>query len=322
MTRSSAPAQVGLPALMDMLTYRRPAWSLSEDAFITRFLRPLHGAAEDAFGNIWLAVPEPDGRTPAILWSSHTDTVHRSPGRQSVIRQGPMALLRDTADGKRGRSNCLGADCTAGVWIMREMILADVPGLYIFHRDEENGGRGSNWIAMNAAEHLANIQFAIAFDRKGYGDVITHQGSRTASDAFARSLAAILGGDYRPDDSGLFTDTAQYTDLIGECSNVSVGYFNAHGPREEQDVDFLLALRDKVVSADWSGLVANRAPGDLCEGDWGLLRGWDDEYYDPRPNGYGSMCRFVEEHPDLVADFLDAMGITQTDLMMHGGGYY
>lgn len=312
--------QTGLPALMDMLTYRRPAWSTSEEAFIDRFLHPLDGLAQDGFGNLWLSIPERDGSAPRILWSSHTDTVHRNAGRQSVVRRGPMALLRDAADGRKGRSNCLGADCTAGVWIMREMILARVPGLYIFHRDEESGGNGSGWIAANASEHLADVVFAIAFDRKGYGDVITHQGGRTASDAFACSVAAVLGGAYSPDDTGLFTDTAMYAALIGECSNVSVGYFGAHGPQEEQDVEFLLALRDTVVSADWSTLVAERSPGEISDDrwppDWGWERSFDIDGRRPR-----CLAAYVEDHPGIAADFLEHLGVTVADLEDHAADF-
>ncbi len=318
MTRQPLAEPVsGLAVLMDMLTFRRPAWSSSEDAFIARFLHPLDGLQQDDFGNLSLTIPEPDGSAPRILWSSHTDTVHRTPGRQAVVRQGAMVLLRDTAEGRKGASNCLGADCAAGVWLMREMILAAVPGLYIFHRDEEAGGKGSTWIAANEPERLSGIAFAIAFDRKGYGDVITHQGDRTASEAFARSLAAILGGDFRPDDTGLFTDTAMYAGLVGECSNLSVGYFDAHGPRERQDAAFLVTLRDTLVAADWSGLVASRAAGEASAFTSAPPWGWDDHEGSGDP--FGALVAFVRSEPELVADFLADCGVSLADLEAHAG---
>jgi hypothetical protein len=40
-------------------------------------------------------------------------------------------------------SNCLGADCTTGVWLILEMIKANVPGVYVIHSDEEVGGKGA-----------------------------------------------------------------------------------------------------------------------------------------------------------------------------------
>jgi hypothetical protein len=316
---SSPSPGAGLGVFMDMLSFRRPAWSTTEEAFISRFLRPLEGMEEDAFGNLLLCIAGPGGETPHILWSSHTDTVHRAPGRQSVLRQGTMAVLRDTSEGRGGASNCLGADCASGVWLMREMILARVPGLYVFHRDEENGGHGSAWIASNTPERLENIRFAIALDRRGYSDVITHQGGRTASDAFAASLAGILGARFQPDDTGLFTDTAMYAGLVGECTNVSVGYFNAHGPREQQDLVFLAWLRDTLVSADFSGLTAERAPGAPEDDLWGLDWRWEESTAAPILESLDADSSFVRSHPEIVADFLETCGVTMADLRAHAG---
>lgn len=41
-------------------------------------------------------------------------------------------------------SNCLGADCTTGVWLILEMIKARVPGIYVIHNDEEVGCVGAS----------------------------------------------------------------------------------------------------------------------------------------------------------------------------------
>jgi hypothetical protein len=312
-----------------MLTYRRPAFSDTEEAFIDRYIVPL-GAREDGYGNLWVEV----GENNRVLWSSHTDTVHRKAGMQLVsAADGVAQVCRPSTGGRKkrkGDSNCLGADCTTGVWLMREMILAAVPGVYVFHRAEEIGGLGSQWIASNRADWLAGIDFAIAFDRKGTRSVITHQGKRTASDAFARSVCDILkdvGLSFEADDSGLFTDTANYTDLVGECSNLSVGYYGQHGPAEEQDLEFAVALRDAVVAADWTRLVASRQPGER-DSDFGFghsKRWWDDDdtwhRYAPSDRadyapdrGYGSLYRFCKDEPEVVADFLEANGFTRADL--------
>ena len=56
------------------------------------------------------------------------------------------------------------------------MIAADVPGTYIFHREEEIGGKGSGWIADNKDNWLSNYSSCIAFDRYGNNSIITHQG--------------------------------------------------------------------------------------------------------------------------------------------------
>lgn len=61
---------------------------------------------------------------------------------------------------------------------------------------------------------LAYIDIAIALDRRGYNSVITYQTTRGCSESFASELAARLGGYFEPDDTGLFTDTDNYTHLV------------------------------------------------------------------------------------------------------------
>jgi len=143
------------------------------------------------------------------------------------------------------------------------MVEARVPGLYVFHAGEEHGGLGSKWLAENRADLLTDIKFAVAFDRKGTSDVITHQmGKRTCSDQFARQLAGQLGGTYVPDGTGVFTDTLHYADLIQECTNISVGYDGAHSATESLDLIHLLEVRDAILSFDLSKWTAHRLAGD------------------------------------------------------------
>src|SRR5579863_7536935 len=99
-----ASVDTGTRELLTMLTYMRPHNSATEKEFIKRYIEPT-GAKSDGFGNLWLTV----GKSP-ILWSSHTDTVHKKPGTQRVLYGAGIA----SAD----NSNCLGADCTTGVWLM------------------------------------------------------------------------------------------------------------------------------------------------------------------------------------------------------------
>src|SRR3546814_4503361 len=82
------------------------------------------------------------GGRPRTLWSCHVDTVAAVGGAQAVgIDAHGVAHL---CDGKAGMS--LGADDGAGLWIMLGMIAAAFPGLYLFHRGEEQGCLGSRWI--------------------------------------------------------------------------------------------------------------------------------------------------------------------------------
>lgn len=240
-----------------MLAYCRPHNTKSERRFIGRFLAPLDLQSDDA-GNLFKRI----GNAP-VLWSSHTDSVHSFAGNQRICVAGDVIKLpRDS------KSNCLGADCATGVWLMREMILAKRPGLYIFHRAEEIGGKGSQYIAHKTPEVLEGIKHAIAFDRYGTKSIITHQGwGRCCSDTFAYALGDALKLGQGPDDGGTFTDTANYVDLISECTNISVGYLDHHTSRETQDTAFAMELREAVLTLDTSKLPIERCPG---EDDWRL----------------------------------------------------
>ena len=53
------------------------------------------------------------------------------------------------------------------------------------------------------------------------------------------------------DDTGVFTDTAEYVHLIPECLNISIGYQSEHTSKETLDLNYVMALRDKIVSIQW-----------------------------------------------------------------------
>jgi hypothetical protein len=151
------------------------------------------------------------------------------------------------------------------------MVLAGIPGHYVFHYAEECGGIGSKDLAQHETEWLALHDYAIAFDRRGTKDIVTHQWCiRTASDAFAYSISDALGmagiPDYAPH-SGIYTDTAEYEGLIAECSNLSVGYRHEHSPNETLDVAHLLKLLAALLRLDQSSLVHDREPG-AVEYEW------------------------------------------------------
>lgn len=266
-----------IPQLIDMLRYKRPAWSKCERTFIQKFIQPLD-AKVDRHGNYWVVIPMADGTKSKVMWSSHTDTVHRNGGMQEVSI--------DTNHVVRAvKSNCLGADCTTGVWLMRQMILAKVPGVYIFHRAEEIGGKGSRLIAKSHDERLVGIDFAIAFDRMGYNSVITHQSyGRCCSQKFVDSIAPMLPGKYEADSGGTFTDTASYMDQISECTNLSVGYNGQHTSSETQNLYHVAGLAAALLKFDESKLVADRDPHVYDPADDGYGGRWTDYGY----GGYGS----------------------------------
>jgi hypothetical protein len=250
--------------LHEMLRVKRPHGSKAEKQWVKDFILTQYphaytiGADNDpaAYG---IEVLNLDGSSSRTMFSCHVDTVHREGGKQT-IKFDKKHLQYYKADGKP-----LGADDTAGCWVMLEMIDAGVPGVYVFHRGEECGGVGSSYIAQNHIDFLSRFDRAIAFDRRGAISVITHQGwGRCASDTFAQALADMLNEDgismYAPDDTGVFTDTANYVDYIPECTNLSCGYANEHSGKEILHMPTLIALRNQCVQMDWESLPTERNP--------------------------------------------------------------
>lgn len=324
--------------LINILSWQRASGSKSEAAFVYQFISTIPGIQSDEYGNYHLQVGAED---PLVMWSCHTDTVTRHEGRQNVkwVSKGILGLN----NGKTGQ--CLGADDGAGVWLMMEMIKAGKPGYYVFHRDEECGGLGSTYLKDNPQYFPPSIKIAIAMDRAGKTDVITHQAfSRCCSDTFARSLANELGLGFMPDDTGVFTDTANYTGLFAECTNLSVGYERNHGPMETLDVDFLQKLLAALLALDQTKLVIEREPGaeDEYAGFSKYASGyyspgassapWDDvedRWQDPADNYSAGVSRdfapsdqldyreLVQKHPDIGARLLEELGVEVAEFRAH-----
>jgi len=266
--------------LSRMLTYPRPAGSKMEEKYIHKFIDTVPGMKKDKFGNRFLTI----GKKPTTVFASHTDTVHRDPKYLTkndyewvLDKKTGIFKLEKTKRNKEKKEHrkvimqgkwvkstgkdILGADDTTGNWLMLNLIEEKKPGRYIFHREEEIGRKGSEWIAENKPEMLKGIKRVISFDRKGYKDIITHQmGDRTASDEFAKELARKIGGGYRPDPSGSFTDSASYSHLVPECTNVSIGYRGAHSRAEKQNLRFARHLYTKLREIDFEKLPAVRKP--------------------------------------------------------------
>jgi hypothetical protein len=253
--------------LLDMLTYKRPAYSEGEEAFLGRFVRPyathpnVTETWTDESGNLFFEV-KGGGQQ---LFTCHSDTVHAKSmsdtpesHKQEVIYDANM-MLAYKDDGLP-----LGADDGAGVWLCMQIIEAGLPCTVAVFRAEERGGVGSSASAEASPDFYRQFDSAVAFDRRGASDIITNQAAgRCASDTWAMALADQLnahGLDYEPCDGGIFTDTANLTRLVPECSNISVGYENEHSGNETLDVTHLLALRDAVLNVDWSTLPIKRDP--------------------------------------------------------------
>ena len=286
--------------LVAMLQYMRPAYSFTEHMFCREYLEPVFGLP-DVHGNYVKIV----GDNPTICFTAHTDTVHRGPGGiQTIKLDGDIV---STVDG-----NCLGADCTTGLWLMLYMIDAGVEGVYVAHAAEEIGGIGSTALVADNPPWLDYIQACISFDRYGETSIITHQSAgRTASDNFARSLATVLDLPMRPDQYGTYTDSYEYADVVSECTNISVGYNHQHTSSETQDLHFVQVLAERLVAADWSRLVIERDPS--VPERWGHTSYMPYSPYtrqDADSNEVEAMERLLIDRPGQLAALLVEYGFT------------
>lgn len=265
------------------------------------------------------------------LFVAHVDTVHRTEGKNKI---------RKTKTHWHAKGDVLGADDGAGVAMLMHMIHAGVPGYYIFTQGEEKGGIGATHLSQKHRDLLAQFDRAIAFDRRGIDSVITHQAyGRCCSNEFGTALAdALMEGCEHlmmlTDDTGIYTDTAEFVDIIPECTNISVGYDHEHSQQESLSLVHYQQLSSAVLVIDWDALPVKRDPTQPDPTDrWGMYnwRGgsgkssysafdsawWDDDYtYDkhgytvyPTHSANGSYERWRE---DIYSDLLDfKYGYTQ-----------
>ena len=210
---------------------------------------------EDNYGNYYIKVGESD-----TMFTSHFDSACRQHQKVRILQykeDNSKFIISDAM-------TILSADDKAGVTIMLYMIENKIPGLYYFFLGEERGGIGSGMLAKeyHLNEQLNGINKCISFDRRNYHSVITHQGSaRCCSDDFGKSLCDELnknGMSMKLDNTGLFTDSANFTEYIPECTNISVGYFKEHTIDEFQNITFLEELCKACTNVKWDSLVVKK----------------------------------------------------------------
>jgi hypothetical protein len=235
------------------------------------------GLDMDEHGNYFCKIGE--SRT---IFASHLDTV-------SKVHE-PVTHVLDGFTIKTDGTTTLGADDKAGVAVLTWMMKNKIPGLYYFFIGEECGCIGSSAAAKSG--DFKDYDRIISFDRKATTSIITHQSwSRCCSDAFADAFCDELnksGLSYVKDDGGVYTDSAEFVDIIPECTNVSVGYYKEHTFNESQDIEHLVKLANACLLVDWENLPTKRDPNvyeakEYKTSKWsGIYSGsrfdeWDDE---------------------------------------------
>ena len=283
-----------------------PGFTLNNVLFEALMVKREHGSPEEARFCAWLAMQfnadmidgagnlhfDMRGTTGSTtLFTAHSDTVHHSRGAQSPRYDAAKGMLYASDD-------VLGADDGAGVAILCEMMERGVPGYYIVFRGEECGGIGSSWLADNMPELLGAFKRAVAFDRAGYHDVITHQGgAQCCSDEFADALGTALSSVHDdlmfvPCANGVYTDTKEFIGLIPECTNVSVGYKSQHTSNEQQDIGFLFKLADVCCTIDWEALPTKRTPAPKTSRYGGKAYHADDAWWTGASNASAPLAPF------------------------------
>jgi hypothetical protein len=241
----------------------------TEDALVESMVKQgvFPDLERDSHGNYYYKI----GKSRTIF-ASHLDTACKESTPVTHVFDGNMIKT----DGK----TILGADDKAGVTILLHLIKNKIPGLYYFFIGEEVGCIGSG-LAAKYDKFKGLYDRIISFDRRDTGSVITFQSSsRCCSDAFANSLCTELnrnGMNYRSDDGGVYTDSAEFTHLIPECTNISVGYYKEHTTNESQDIKHLIKLADACLLVNWEKLPTRRDPSkteyksyDYSYGSFGL----------------------------------------------------
>ena len=326
--------ELSLNRLWELMEWRRPQYSRTQRKFCKKYLAPVFGNPDDS-GNYFLSIPSLAGEESPIMFTAHHDTVHTMGGKQKLgFQDTSLVLAREET-----QSNCMGADCTTGIWLILEMIAARVPGRYAIFAAEESGGHGSRDFVKSRPDDWKGCKAVISFDRKATGSIITHQsGGRSATDDFAESLADALGLSLKADTGGTFTDSANFTGVVGECTNLSVGYSGAHGKGEAQDMAFAWKLRNALIHARWSELRFSRKPGEReeLEYEWDGIGYYSNGSFRSRfDSSFGGSYRrtpadtfrdarefdfdewresretildIVQDNPDAIADLIESMG--------------
>lgn len=329
--------------LMGMLKSVRPAGGTGEKAYIDKMLSSIRRMGYtpiiDGAGNIIVNNLPTDNTTSAVMFASHTDSVHRvdSPDgtQQLAFKSDDRTIVGLASQSKQQLGftpNCLGADCATGNYIMLRLLQANAKGLYVFFREEEIGGLGSEYFRQDKSneKYWDILTHCVSFDRKGYTSIITEQwGGQCASDEFALDFAeAIAQADankrldtFVADPTGSFTDSANFTDVISECTNLSVGYFNQHTANETQDLQFAEDLCDALCRIDWTELNSYRDPKQTMVYSRATAKSSGNTWFD-HSYPFGTQSDYSAYYDDY---YMDDPSILLDDLhynLQHGGLEY
>jgi hypothetical protein len=207
------------------------------------------GVQKDGCGNYFITV----GENSTTLFTCHLDTVSKRDKVKHVIEGNII---------KTDGTTILGGDNKAGVCILMYLIEQQVPGTYYFFVGEECGTIGSRWALQHGENFFKKFKRAVAYDRRNQGSIITYQrGRRCCSDEFADALSKEFEKHdmvYHRDNTGVYTDTAVFVNVIQECTNLSAGVVGEHTNSEYIDIEYCEAVAKASALIDWENLPSIR----------------------------------------------------------------
>lgn len=265
-----------------------------------------NGYKEDGLGNYYLQI----GENPSTMFTCHLDTACSEKEKVTHVQNGNIIGTDGTT--------ILGADDKAGMVVILYMIENKIPGLYYFFEGEEVGCVGSSslssvWEETDFSKYIKKV---VSFDRRGTDSIITDQAfGECCSNEFAIELSNQLnstefGFNFSPDPTGVYTDSAQFMDLVPECTNISVGYYNEHTKSEIQDIEFLRRLCKGVCLVDWESLPVVRDNKLYWEDNY-----WEQDFYDDIDDTDLSWCEdnysFFDEDGKTVKLYISKQRIEE-----------
>lgn len=276
----------------------------SEHELINEFKFFPKDLKRDAHGNFYYRIGE-----SKTMFTAHLDTSGHVKSKVNHVFDGNMIKT----DGK----TILGADDKAGVTIMLYMIKNKIPGLYYFFVGEEVGCIGSGLVARNFKDKYDRV---ISFDRRDTNSIITYQSfTRCCSDKFANALAHQINTKsnlkYKIDEGGIYTDSAEFVNIIPECTNLSVGYYKEHTCSESQNIEHLEKLASVCLRIDWENLPVVRNPLKTEYRNYTIYkdkssrsykknynRNYNSGYDNSRYSGYGNGYNWDDDDIDWTSD--------------------
>jgi hypothetical protein len=213
-----------------------------------------NGWKKDSIGNYYYEIGN-----SKTLFTSHLDTACKEREKINHVIDGNII--------KTDGTTILGGDNKAGCVALFYLIENNIPGAYYFFLGEEMSvdedyPHGSLLAIEEIPNYFKKFERVISFDRKEKDQFITRQlGKNCCSDEFASALINEFsknGVNYKKDNTGYYTDSAFFADIVPEVVNLSIGVWNEHHKNEYVDISYVESVSKAAAKIDWESLPTKR----------------------------------------------------------------